>query len=88
MVVDEEMLLEILNKLDDSMNELISQQKFKDWAEMEGFLDVQYQSRLESILQGKSSSIEDMEPEMKNRSIIRKQRLFNHLKQALQKREI
>ena len=88
MVVDEEILVEILNNLDDTMDELVSQQKFKDWAEMEGFLDIQYQSRLESILRGKSSSFEDIEPEMKNRSILRKQRLFNHLKQALQKGEL
>jgi len=88
MVVDEEMLLEILNKLDDSMDELISQQKFKDWAEMKGFLEVQYKSRLETILLGKSSSIDDLDSEMKNRYLLRKQRLFNHLKQALQKEEI
>jgi len=88
MVVDEETLSEILNRLDDSMDELVAQQKFKDWIEMEGFLDVQYKSRLESILRGKSSSIDDLESEMKNRIIVRKQRLFNHLKQVLQKGEI
>ena len=88
MVVDEEILVEILNNLDDTMDELVSQQKFKDWAEMEGFLEVQYKSRLETILLGKSSSIDDLDSEMKNRYIVRKQRLFNQLKQALQKEEI
>lgn len=88
MVVDEETLVEILNKLDDSMDDLVAQQKFKDWVEMEGFLDIQYESRLESMLQGRSSCIDDLESEMKKRFIVRKQRLFNHLKQALQKGEI
>ncbi|HSB50578.1 MAG TPA: hypothetical protein VLC72_04540 [Nitrosopumilaceae archaeon] len=88
MVVDEETLVEILNKLDDSMDDLVAQQKFKDWVEMEGFLDIQYESRLESMLRGRSSCIDDLESEMKKRFIVRKQRLFNHLKQALQKGEI
>ena len=88
MFISEEIVVEILNKIDDSMNELVAQQKFKDWEEMEGFLDTQYQSRLDSILRGKSSSIDDLESEMKDMIILRKQRLFNHLKQALQKGEI
>ncbi len=88
MVVNEETLIEILNKIDDSMDELVAKQKFKDWVEMEGFLDVQYDSRLESMLRGRSISIDDLESVMKNRFIVRKQRLFNHLKQALQKGEI
>jgi hypothetical protein len=88
MVVDDEILVEILNKLDDSMNELVAQQKFKDWTEMEGFLDVQYDSRLDSILKGKSISIQQLESEMKNKIMVRKQRLFDHLEQALHKGEI
>ena len=88
MVVDEETLSEILNRLDDSMDDLVAQQKFKDWVEMEGFLDIQYESRLESMLRGRSSCIDDLESEMKKRFIVRKQRLFNHLKQVLQKGEI
>ena len=86
--VDEEIMVEILNNLDDSMDELVAQQKFKDWVELEDFLDVQYQSRLEIILRGKSSSIDDLKSEMKNRIMERKQRLFNHLKQTFQKGEI
>ncbi len=88
MVVDDNTLGEILNRLDDSMDELVAHQKFKDWVEMEGFLDVQYKSRLESMLQGKSSSIDDLESEMKNRITARKQRIFNHLKHVLQKEDI
>ena len=88
MIVDEEIVVEILNKLDDSMDELVAQQKFKDWVEMEDYLDSQYQSRLESILRGKSSSINDLKPEMKNKIKERKQRLFDHLKQTFQKGEI
>ena len=88
MIVDEEIVVEILNKIDDSMDELVAQQKFKDWVEMEDFLDSQYQSRLESILRGKSSSINDLKPEMKNKIKERKQRLFDHLKQTFQKGEI
>ena len=86
--VDEKIMVEILNNLDDSMDELVAQQKFKDWVELEDFLDVQYQSRLENILRGKSSSIDDLKSEMKNRITERKQRLFNHLKQTFQKGEI
>ena len=85
MFVDEKTVVEILNKLDDSMDELVAQQKFKDWVEMEDFLDVQYQSRLESILRGKSSSIDDLKSEMKNIIVLRKKRLFDHLKQTYQK---
>lgn len=88
MVVDDDTLGEILNRLDDSMDELVAHQKFKDWVEMEGFLDVQYKSRLESMLQGKSSSIDDLESKMKNRITVRKQRIFNHLKHVLQKEDI
>jgi hypothetical protein len=88
MFVSEEIVVEILNQLDDSMNELVAQQKFEDWGEMEGFIDAQYDSRLNSILKGKSSCIDDLESDMKNRILIRKQRLFNHLKQTLQKGEI
>ena len=88
MVDDDEILIEILNKLADSMDELVAQQKFKDWVDMEGFVAVQYESRLDSLLRGKSSSIDDLESGMKNRIIVRKQRLFDHLKQALQKGEI
>ena len=88
MVVDDEILVEILNKLDDLMDELVAQQKFKDWVEMESFVAVQYESRLDSLLRGKSSSIDDLESGMKNRITVRKQRLFDHLKQALQKGEI
>ena len=88
MFFDEKIMVEILNNLDDSMDELVAQQKFKDWVKMEDFLDVQYQSRLEIILRGKSSSIDDLKSEMKNRIMERKQRLFNHLKQTFQKGEI
>ena len=85
MFVDEEIVIDILNKLDDSMDELVAQQKFKNWVEMESFVDVQYESRLESILRGKSSSVDELRSEMKNKITERKQRLFNHLKQTLQK---
>ncbi len=85
MFVDEKTVVEILNKLDDSMDELVAQQKFKDWVEMEDFLNVQYQSRLESKLRGKSSSIDDLKSEMKNIIVLRKKRLFDHLKQTYQK---
>ncbi len=88
MVVDDEILVEILNKLDDSMDELVAQQKFEDWTEMEGFLDAQYNSRLASILKGKSSSVDDLESELKNRITVRKKRLFAHMEQAFQKGEI
>lgn len=88
MAVNKEILTEILNKLDDSMDELVAQQKFKDWEEMENFVDIQYDSRLDNMLRAKSSGIDDLDSEMKQRLKVRKQRLFNHLKQALQKRDI
>ena len=88
MLLNEEIVLEILNQIDDSMNELVAQQKFQDWLEMEGFLDAQYDSRLESILKGKSSCIDDLESDMKDRIQVRKHRLFEHLKQTLQKDKI
>ena len=88
MFVEEQIVVEILNKLDDFMDELVAHQKFKDWVEMEGFLERQYQSRLESVLRGKSSSIDELKSEMKHRVMVRKQRLFHHLKQTLQKEEI
>jgi hypothetical protein len=85
MVVDDEILVEILNRLDDSMDELVAQQKFEDWVEMEGFIEAQYDSRLASILKGKSSNIDDLDYGMRDRITVRKQRLLNHLKQAFQK---
>ena len=87
MFVDREIMLEILNKLDDFMDELVLRQKFKDWMEMEDFLELQYESRLGSILRGKSRSIDDLESEMKNIIVLRKKRLFDHIKQTYQKGE-
>jgi hypothetical protein len=49
------------------MDELVAQQKFQDWTEMEGFLDAQYDSRLASILKGKSSSIDALDFGMKDK---------------------
>ena len=88
MLVDKEIFVEILNKIDDSMDELVSQQKFKDWPEMEDYVNMQYMSRLESILQGKRSTIDELDSEMKNKLKVRKLRLFDHLKQAFQKGDI
>lgn len=87
MFIDEEVVVEILNKLDDSMDELVARQKFKDWMEMENFLELQYESRFESILRGKSRSIDDLESEMKNIIVLRKKRLFDHIKHTYQKGE-
>ena len=87
MIIDEELMTEILDKLDDSTDKSVAQQKFKDWAEMQSYLDAQYESRLGSILKAKSSSIERLTPEIKAKIKIRKQRLFGHLKQAFEKKE-
>lgn len=88
MTVDAEILVEILNKLDDFIDELVAQQKFQNWTEMEGFLNAQYESRLDSILKGKSSSIDALDYGMKDKITARKKRLFDHLEQAFQKGEI
>lgn len=81
-------MVEILNDLDDFMDELIEQQNFKDWAEMQSFLDAQYESRLADILRAKSIDSNGLESEVKNKITKRKERLFVHVKQAFQKREI
>lgn len=85
MFIDDDALVEILNKLDDSINEMVAKQNFTDWREMEKLLDVQYESHLANTLRSKANSFEDLEPKKKNMIIDRKRRLFSHLKQTFQK---
>lgn len=88
MIIDENSMVEILNDLDDFMDELIEQQNFTDWGEMQNFLDAEYESRLADILRAKSIDRDGLESGVKDKITKRKARLFAHVKQAFQKREI
>jgi len=88
LIIDKDSMVDILNDLDDFMDELIEQQNFKNWEEMQNFLDKQYESRLADILQAKSIDRNELESEVKDKITKRKARLFDHVKQAFQKREI
>ena len=88
LIIDENSMVEILNDLDDFMDELIEQQNFENWTEMQNFLDAQYESRLAKILRAQSIDSNRLDSEVKDKITKRKARLFAHVKQAFQKRKI
>jgi len=86
MVINYTILDEILNYLDDSMNTIFLQNDFTEWDSLKNFLEGQYDIRLDSLLRGKKSSIHHLESGMKNKVIMRKQRLLVRLKEEFQKK--
>ena len=86
-VINDSILDEVLNYLDDSMNTLFLQNDFTELNGLKKFFEVQYDIRLESLLRGKASSIHHLESGMKNKIIMRKQRLLNRLKEEFQKKK-
>ena len=86
MVINDSILDEVLNYLDDSMNTLFLQNDFTEWDGLKNFLEGQYDIRLDSLLRGKKSSIHHLESGMKNKVIMRKQRLLVRLKEEFQKK--
>ena len=86
MVINYTILDEILNYLDDSMNTIFLQNDFTEWDGLKNFLEGQYDIRLDSLLRGKKSSIHHLESGMKNKVIMRKQRLLVRLKKEFQKK--
>jgi len=87
MVINDSILDEVLNYLDDSMNTLFLQNDFTELDGLKKNFEVQYDIRLESLLRGKASSIHHLESGMKNKIIMRKQRLLNRLKEEFQKKK-
>ena len=85
MVINDKILDEILNYLDDSMHALVLQHEFTEWGGMKNFLENQYDIRLDNLLSGKGSSIHHLESGMKNKVIMRKQRILDRLKEEFQK---
>jgi len=86
MVINYTILDEVLNYLDDSINTLFLQNDFTEWDGLKNFLEGQYDIRLDSLLRGKRSSIHHLESGMKNKVIMRKQRLLVRLKEEFQKK--
>ncbi len=86
MVLNYTILDEVLNYLDDSINTLFLQNDFTEWDGLKNFLEGQYDIRLDSLLRGKTSSIHHLESGMKNKVIMRKQRLLVRLKEEFQKK--
>jgi len=86
MVINDTILDEILNYLDKSMNGLALQQDFTKWDDLKNFLLGQYDIRLDSLLRGKSSSIHHLESGLKNKVIMRKQRLIDKIKGEFDKK--
>jgi len=86
MVINFTILDEVLNYLDDSMNTIFLQNDFTEWDGLKNFLERQYDIRLDSLLRGKKSSIHHLESGMKNKVIMRKQRLLGRLKEEFQKK--
>ena len=71
---------------EDSMNTIFLQNDFTEWDGLKNFLEGQYDIRLDSLLRGKKSSIHHLESGMKNKVIMRKQRLLVRLKEEFQKK--
>ena len=86
MVINYTILDEILNYLDDSMNTIFLQNDFTEWDGLKNFLEGQYDIRLDSLLRGKKSGIHHLESGMKNKVIMRKQRLLVRLKEEFKKK--
>jgi len=86
MVINDTILDEILNYLDDSLKRLVLQQDFTEWNALKNFVEGQYDIRLDSLLRGKASGIHHLESGMKNKVIMRKQRLVDRLKEEFLKK--
>jgi len=86
MVLNYTILDEVLNYLDDSLATLFLQNDFTEWDGLKNFLEGQYDIRLDSLLRGKASSIHHLESGMKNKVIMRKQRLLVRLKEEFKKK--
>ncbi len=86
MVINDTILDGILNYLDDSLKGLALQQDFTEWNGLKNFLEGQYDIRLDNLLQRKSSGIHHLESGMKNKVIMRKQRLVDRLKEEFLKK--
>jgi len=87
MVINDTILDEILNYLDDSINTLFLQHDFTEWDGLKNFLEGQYDIRLDNLLRGKASNIHHLESGMKNKVIMRRQRLLDRLKDEFQKKK-
>ena len=87
MVINDTILDEILNYLEDSMNTLFLQHDFTEWDGLKNFLEGQYDIRLDNLLRGKASGIHHLESGMKNKVIMRRQRLLDRLKDEFQKKK-
>ena len=83
MVINDTILDEILNYLDNSMKGLVLQQEFLDSSEMKNFFESQYDIRLENLLRAKSSGVHQLESGLKNKVIMRKQRLLETLQREI-----
>ena len=86
MVLNDKILDELLNYLDDSLRGIVLQQDFTEWNDLKNFLEGQYDIRLDNLLRGKSSGIHHLESGMKNKVIMRKQRLADRLKEEFLKK--
>jgi len=84
MVLTDKALDEILSYLDDSMNNL-AKEAFENFEldggfqGVEGFLQSQFDIRLENLLVAKKSSIHHLESGMKNKVIQKKQSIFENI---------
>ncbi len=88
MVLTQTTLDEILNYLDDSVAKLakdtLNNHEFQmNDGDLDQFLSSQYDVRLDNLLQGKNSNIHHLESGMKNKTIQKKQILFDSIKKEL-----
>ena len=88
MVLTEKTLEDILNYLDNSVTKLAkdtqNNHEFQmNDGDLDEFLSSQYDVRLDNLLQGKNSNIHHLESGMKNKTIQRKQILFDGIKKEL-----
>ncbi len=82
-VLTEKTLEDILSYLEKSINNLakeaIENLEFEVKSQAEGFLQNQFEIRLENLLVAKGSSIHHLESGMKNKIIQRKQKIFEQI---------
>ena len=77
-MINDAALDEILSSLDNSIRNLsfLHLHEHRDWLSMKNFLDKQYETLLQNLLEEKNSEIHQLESGMKNRIILRKHQIF------------
>ena len=87
MGINDETLNEILDSLENSMKNLafLHLHEHSDWPKMKDFLEQQYETLLENLLEDKATSIHHLESGIKNTIIVKKNKIFESLEKEFKR---